>query len=227
MVPRRREKSVPELLAHAPWWVSASLAVAVFIAAKYFFPLIHFESPVFTALNVLVGMSQQHAPYVALPFAVLAIIAASNRHFRKQLLDNQADIESIRGLSWQDFEILIGESFRRQGYSVEENTGCGADGGIDLRLRKNGEYFIVQCKRWRTKRIGVSPVRELFGLKAAERAHGAIFVASGTFTEAAKRFAHENSITLIDGHALAADIRMVGGPNVQVDQPRDTHLARH
>ena len=37
----------------------------------------------------------------------------------------------------------------RKGFHVEENTGSGPDGGIDLTLTKDGETYLVQCKNWR------------------------------------------------------------------------------
>ena len=36
-------------------------------------------------------------------------------------------------MSWREFEMLVGEAFRVQGYSVVE-TGGSADGGVDVVL---------------------------------------------------------------------------------------------
>ena len=59
--------------------------------------------------------------------------------------NQQAGIADIRNLSWQQFEMIVGEAFRRRGYSVIENGGGGADGGVDLVLRKDGKKLFVQC----------------------------------------------------------------------------------
>ena len=48
---------------------------------------------------------------------------------------------------WREFEMLVGEAFRLQGYQVVETGGGGADGGVDLVLRKDRETFLVQCKQ--------------------------------------------------------------------------------
>jgi len=48
-------------------------------------------------------------------------------------------------------------------YTVAEPRS-GADGGIDLRLKKDGERFLVQCKHWRAQRVPVEVVRELYGV---------------------------------------------------------------
>jgi restriction system protein len=42
-----------------------------------------------------------------------------------------------------------------------ENASEGADGGVDLVLRKDGEKFFVQCKQWKKGSVGVKPIREL------------------------------------------------------------------
>ena len=55
---------------------------------------------------------------------------------------------------------------------MQENTGGGADGGVDLVLSKTGERILVQCKNWKSSKVGVSTVRELFGVVTAEGASG-------------------------------------------------------
>lgn len=107
-------------------------------------------------------------------------------------------------MSWQAFEMLVGEAYRLQGYAVQETGGGGADGGIDLVLAKDGEKFLVQCKHWKAYRVGVSVVRELYGLMFAKGALGGFVVTSGRFTQEAKDFAAGRNIRLVDGEALFA-----------------------
>jgi restriction system protein len=111
-------------------------------------------------------------------------------------------------MSWQEFEILVGEAFRLDGYSVKE-TSSGADGGIDLILRKEGEQFFVQCKQWKAFKVGVTIVRELYGVMAAEGAAGGFVVTSGVYTQEAKAFAEGRNIKLIDGAKLTELIKKV------------------
>jgi restriction system protein len=111
-------------------------------------------------------------------------------------------VESLRALSWQEFEQLVGEAYRRQGYTVEESGGGGADGGVDLVLKKAGETTLVQCKQWKTWKVGVKIVRELYGVMAAENAARGIVVACGRFTRDAQSFAEGKPLELIDGSAL-------------------------
>jgi restriction system protein len=140
-------------------------------------------------------------------FSVASLIAAGVSAIksvsRRKLLDRQDGIESLRRLSWQEFEQLVGEAYRRQGYDIEETGGGGADGGIDLLLRGNNETVVVQCKQWKTYQVGVDKVRELLGVVSATNASRGVLVSSGSFTNDAKSFAANNPITLVDGPALA------------------------
>ena len=103
--------------------------------------------------------------------------------------------DALDGMSWREFEMLVGEGFRLQGYQVVETGGGGADGGVDLVLTKTGknggEKFLVQCKQWRAFKVGVDVVRELYGVMAARGATGGFVVTSGRFTDEAVSFVGE------------------------------------
>jgi restriction system protein len=105
-------------------------------------------------------------------------------------------------MSWQQFELLVGEAFRLQGYQVGETGGGGADGGVDLVLRKGSEKFLVKCKQWKAQTVGVTIVRELYGVMAAKGAAGGFVITSGRFTEDAKSFASGRNLNLVDGPKL-------------------------
>ena len=131
---------------------------------------------------------------------------------------------SILSLSWREFEQLVGEAYRRQGYDVEETGGGGADGGMDLILRGHGETVLVQCKQWRERQVGVDKVRELFGVVTAEGAHRGILVTSGTYTNDAQSFKVGKPLLLVDGPALAELVENVRTPD-QVCAPSSTNAA--
>jgi restriction system protein len=105
--------------------------------------------------------------------------------------------------------MLVSEAFRRRGYVVGETGGGGADGGVDLVLRKDGEKFLVQCKQWKAYKVGVTTIRELYGVMAASGAVGGFVVTSGVFTQEAKSFAKGINIDLIDGAELTAMIKKI------------------
>lgn len=141
------------------------------------------------------------------PLLLLAGAAASaiGRHKRKGLIADVQDESTgaaLRAITWRDFELLVGEAFRMRGYTVEETGGGGADGGIDLRLKRGGETSLVQCKQWRAYKVPVNVVRELYGVMAAQGAAAGFVVTSGVFTAEASSFAQGRNIELIDGVAL-------------------------
>ena len=98
--------------------------------------------------------------------------------------------------------MLIGELYRRQGHTVEMCSGDGSDGGVDLWLRKDGRTTLMQCKHWKVYKVGVSSVRELFGILSAEKADHAILVTTGRFTPDARAFTAGKAMELIDGEML-------------------------
>ena len=103
----------------------------------------------------------------------------------------------------------MGEAFRREGYRVVENTKAGADGGVDIRLRKDGRLVLVQCKNWNSNRVGVSVVREMCGVMMDQRAAGVVIVCSGGFTRDAWGFAKGKPVRLVGGRALMGMIARV------------------
>lgn len=207
-----------ELAALMPWWAGAVLAVISYIVIHQFA-----IKPVPTATDVgQLGqaMSQQLIRTLAtfgqyvIPAGFLfgAVISAVGRAKRKRLLKTTAEAtaqNAAKSLSWQAFEMLVGEAFRSEGYAVRE-TQAGPDGGVDLELTKDGELSLVQCKQWRATKVGVSTVRELFGVMAARGAVAAFVVTTGVFTKEAQRFAEGRNITLIDGQTLDVMIRNSG-----------------
>jgi hypothetical protein len=145
------------------------------------------------------------AAFVTLGWLLLQVEARDRRH----LLEWTAD---LRLLDAGEFEWLVGELFRREGWTIEETGHQDApDGNIDLRLARGGERRIVQCKRWQSWLVGVSEIREFAGTLGAEkpRATAGIFVTLSGFTKDAIAFAHKCPLTLIDGRDLHARLEKV------------------
>lgn len=159
---------VIELIAMLPWWLGVSLAAVAYLALHQIS-----GQPGGTAVppgqlgaqlpqtiwRTLASVGQYLLPALCL---VGAALSAWRRRERARLIGNVAHSDAAHALgdmSWQQFERLVGESFRRQGYRVVEVGGGGADGGVDLVLNKAGEKYLVQCKQWRAFRVGVEVVR--------------------------------------------------------------------
>jgi restriction system protein len=188
-----------DLFSKAPWWVGVSAAVVFWICAMILCGKVPKESPN-AMFNTLGRIFLYALAFVSLAAAAYSAVQQLLRH---RLLDRQEDLQSIKDLSWREFEQLVGEAYHRQGYDVEETGGGGTDGGIDLVLRGNNETILVQCKQWRVQQVGVDKVRELYGVMIAEGANRAILVTCGHFTNDAKSFKVGKPLTLVDGPALA------------------------
>jgi restriction system protein len=200
-----------------PWKVPATLVPLSYVAC-------HLLAEAFASITVPVSPTDL-APAIirqgihtfatlfqyALPaiFSAAAVVSFISRSRSIALFDDVRNESAVNvaDLSWGDFEKLVGEGFRRRGFDVAERAGGGPDGGVDLMLAKGHERFLVQCKQWRAQQVGVSVVRELYGVMAAERAAGGYVVTSGNFTKDARQFASGRNIELIDGRALNALLR--------------------
>ena len=213
-MPRRKHSPLGDLInivAMLPWWAGVLLAVVLYFVLHGLA-----AQPVTTTVRsgqagalasqqiwrTFASIGQYILPLVCL---VGAGISAWRRHERKALVQNVVHskaADALDGMSWTQFEKLVSEAFRLQGYTVTESGGGGPDGGVDLVLSKGGEKFLVQCKQWRAFRVGVDVVRELYGVMAARGATGGYVVTSGRFTDDAISFASGRNITLIDGPKL-------------------------
>lgn len=224
----RRKTSSPledlmDLVSLLPWWAGVGLAVASYLvigqlAASWGQPIdtARVGKPGYMASVIqgsLIGALAMVGKYL-LPFACLvgAALSAWRRRQRQALVDEVAQAPAAAGvldaMSWREFEMLVGEAYRLQGFEVTETGGGGADGGVDLVLTRGGERFFVQCKQWRAFKVGVDTVRELYGVMAARGAAGGFVVTSGRFTNDAKRFTQGRNIQLVDGSRLLGMLRL-------------------
>lgn len=227
----RGRRGTLDHLAALPWPVSLVLGVIGFAVIQYGAPA-WFDSHggVFGqafAANTRVFSTFAWIVLVGCTFASVASFLGARR--RRRLLDTRTDLDSIAALGWRDFERLVGEAFRRRGYTVEETSLGGADGGIDLILSRDGQRTLVQCKHWKRERVPVNVVREMYGLLAHHKAHAVQIAAIGGFTRDAERFAEGKRIALMDGKTLLSMIREVQGkespPTSTLTAPADPMAA--
>ena len=141
---RSRNESVPEMLMeilefvfqHVPPWTSIPLAAVGFFVIVVFWDA-QVKIPVLQIFGLMFGVV----------FAVICLIAGwKGAQFRKNqraFLRTDIDLNWVRGLSWRGFERQLAEVYRQKGYQVEETGGGGPDGGVDLKLRKDGLTTVV------------------------------------------------------------------------------------
>ena len=213
----RKDESLLNLLTRLPWQCSVIVAAVAYILLRFVLPSISVGDPI--AGGMIKGFSMM-APLIALFVLAAGVISFFKSLQRRRLLSKQTGLDSVGHLSWQQFESLVGEVYRRKGYLVLENPSDGPDGGVDLRLRKNGEKVYVQCKHWKKQKVGVKVVRELYGIMMAKKADQGIVVTYGDFTPEAKAFAQGKPLQLIGGEKLTKMIRNVQRPERAVQPPR-------
>ena len=188
-----------------PTWATAAIVAASYVGLRWLLPLLAHGNPWGQVIFAF-------APWLTFALALIALFAERDKYKRRRLLSQQNSLETLRSITWREFEQLVGEAYRQQGYKVEETGGSGPDGGVDLILRRAGETVLVQCKRWKQARVGAPTVRELRGAVARDGAARGIFVTSGTFTrEAVAEAQGQPPLELVDGKALLELIKLVQG----------------
>ena len=112
-------------------------------------------------------------------------------------------------LEWKRFEQITEAYFNRIGWRTRP-ARIGPEGGVDIYLYKPDTTkvaAVVQGKAWNRYKVGVKPVRELYGVMAAESVSQGYFVTSSEYTREALSFVQAKNITLIDSSALIERIR--------------------
>lgn len=217
---RRKRQSAGDdlmaLVALLPWWAGVGLAVLSYLLLH---ALAQPDPPVplqpgqvgefaLRAMWKSVALVAQYVlPVLCLAGALMSFLKRRKRAGLVADAGHAQSADALDGMSWREFEMLVGEAFRLQGFAVTETGGGGADGGVDLVLSRGSEKFLVQCKQWKAYKVGVEVVRELYGVMAARGAAGGFVVTSGHFTEDAKAFADGRNVKLVDGPRLLGLIK--------------------
>jgi restriction system protein len=199
------------MVSKLPWQAGIVLGVAGYVAMRYGLGwcMTTFGGPIGQAL----GTSLASGAYAPIAWLLLiacwlaALISYLDSRRRERLLASQTGLRSLGAMDWREFEMLVGQAFRRQGYTVRETGLGGADGGVDLVLHKDGATTLVQCKQWRTRLVDVRVVREMYGLLVHHQANAVKIVAIGHYTDDAQRFVQGKPIELVSGDALLAIVR--------------------
>ncbi|HEX7055109.1 MAG TPA: restriction endonuclease [Burkholderiales bacterium] len=173
------ERSLFAVLLRSPWWASVLAALATAAVARFFVP---------TA----------YAVFAALPFLVIGAVVVW-RGLREPSAGRVAKtLERLRALSSEEVAAEIEQAYRRQGYEVSRPAGAA-----DLSLARDGRTTLVACKRWKATRTGIDPLRELEAAREARDARECVYFAAGEVSEAARAFAAEKGLRLLEGRDVA------------------------
>jgi restriction system protein len=178
------KNSLFAILLRSKWWVSVLLGGGIFLLVRiWFHPGV--------------------ALFAAAPFLGIGVYAAWKQLKRPSEKRIARTLERARALPLEGFCAALEEGFRREGYEAERDRG-----GADLALKHRGMLALVACKRWKAKHTGIEPLREF---DAATRERGAtirMYVAVGEVTDAARAFAHEKQIRLLQEEDLARLLKL-------------------
>jgi len=136
----------------------------------------------------------------------LAYPTIKTARINRMLIQQAREIEDLQILPPHQFELLISALFEHFGFRTKK-VGRSGDHGVDLMVsNKSGEKWVVQCKRWRGS-IGEPILRDLYGSMHHENAERGFLMTTGTFSQAASRWAEGKPITLYDGVGLIRLLR--------------------
>lgn len=188
---------------NVPGWLVAVTALLFYPVLGLVVPLaLGWSIPNLVSTNVF-GVTSAAA--LCLVWLVVRLEANRRRHLVEWT-------SNLRLLTAEEFEWLVGEVFRREGWTVQE-TGRQdrPDGNVDLRLAKGRARRLVQCKRWTSNQVGVNDIRAFAGTLLREDVAGAqgIFVTLSSFTEQAEHEAVKVGLTLVDGRELYKRVESV------------------
>jgi restriction system protein len=98
----------------------------------------------------------------------------------------------INHMSGRQFEVLMAEVFKQQGYEVEL-TPAQQDGGKDIILFLDDETTYVECKRWDSDNNGFyisrPELQKLVGAAVGDKADNMLFVTTGKYNNNAYEYA--------------------------------------
>jgi restriction system protein len=175
------KQSLFSILSGQPWWVSLLVAATLFALLQVFLPPL--------------------APFIALPFVAVAVYVAWKQLHGASPANVEERLAALRAMPRENFELVISEAYRRQGYTVEESRG----GAFDFRLRKDNRSTLVQCRRWKVNQAGVKPVQELHEAMNKLEASNGVCITAGEFSASAREFAAGKPIVLLN-HAALTDL---------------------
>jgi restriction system protein len=175
------KRSLFSILSEQPWWVSLLVAAILFGIVQLFLP--------------------QLALFVALPFVAVAAYVGWKQLRSTSPANVDERLAALRAMPWENFELVISEAYRRQGYTVEASGG----GAFDFRLRRDDRSTLVHCRRWKVNQVGVKPVQELHDAMIKLDAFNGVCITAGEFSASAREFAAGKPIMLLN-HAALTDL---------------------
>ncbi|MFZ2974585.1 MAG: restriction endonuclease [Ferribacterium limneticum] len=158
---------------------------------------------------LLAGLPQYLIPGLLVIVALISFVRGRQRNEPSIDAASSPTTDALARMSIHDFEKLVAEGFRREGFLVVERTGTQHMGCIDLELFMGRDRYLVQCRDWKATAVDAQAVRELYAAIGAERAVGGFIVSSGKFTDEARKIAIGRAIRVVPADSLRRLIKKV------------------
>ena len=177
------QNSLFAILLRSHWWIS--LVVALFI--------------VLLARLVVPEAYASYALSFAVPFVVIAAIAAWKQRHVPGEAQVRALVERVSPMGWAEFSALLEDAYRRQGGTVTR-----VEGGADLLVERSRRLSVVAARRWKAASHGLPALRELVAERERRGAHDALYVALNPLSDKGLHYAREHGVVVVDAAALAS-----------------------
>ena len=199
-----------DFLAQIPWWVSISLSLFFYVLLKFVVP--YFDAQAILVNEVHVSLGPVFAPVVALALLSPVTFSLLRSSRKKKLHDLKNELQAIQELSWHDLKTQVSEAFRSRGYIIMESSAFTADPSIDLVMRKSANLYLVQCRYWLNRKLGIREVKNLYSLMHDKHASSVFLLTTGIFSNEARHYAAGRPINLVDGIELVELLAKSGTP---------------
>jgi restriction endonuclease/AAA ATPase-like protein len=147
------------------------------------------------------------------PAPIITAVTSAERELIKAVNKNP---DLLHELTPRKFEEFVAELMRQQGFTVEL-TPATRDGGKDVYLAAKqsiGSFlYLVECKQYKQRPVGIGCVQRLYGAIEAERATGGLVVTTSHFSKPAETFQEsvQYRLSLVDYLKLKGMIADVAG----------------
>lgn len=181
---RLAENSLFAILLRSPWWYSACaglffITLSGIIAGGKFLPL---------------------GVFIALPFLGIAGYAA----YKQSKLPSQKRVlevdQQARKMPHTEIAQKIASRYIEQGYDSKPFKS----NRTDFELTRSYRKILLSSKRFKAANTGIEPLKQLVAIGEPEEATGYLYVALGEISAAARDYAKQNNIEIIQAHRLAA-----------------------
>lgn len=205
----KSKKSILGFVVGLPWMIHLIISLSLLSMPYFFINYLELFMYKIRILNINIEQLIYGVYGISGLFFILAFFSFFKSKHDDELWKKRLTVQELNKMDWEQLEHLVKILFVKIGYKITERGGARADGGVDVEARKFGRKVIVQCKQWKSNKVGVAVVREMFAVMIHEKAKKVYIVTCGSFTKDAEEFAKGKPVYLIDGPELVSWVNKI------------------